>query len=291
MGKKKRYIHRVKKFGTKMFNFLDKVDGTQDSSLEDPEIDNIIERVTVADRGNRTISITSRAIGANFAEQPEVMAYQVDAEVIDPDIACVDGGVGAGVDRYTFPSAAPAVDGNDALLLLAAGSHTVTAEIKGGAEDAPLVTKTFNISEAKKDLSTVTAAESADAGIIQVSVGAVDLAAAATAGVAGEAAGRLPGEESFTLGATGAANDLLVTLVDKDKNDVAVVGVAGCSTAGDNSFVRSTIAENNSFRFQANGDALSADSSPYVLTITPRSPGGTAHAPSAITISVTIAPA
>ncbi len=288
MGKKRRYIHRVKKFGTKMFKFLDKVDGTADSILSASEIDNIIERVTVADRGNRTISITSRAIGANFAANPEVMAYQVDDEVKDADIACVDGGASAGVDRYTFPSAHPAVDGNDALLLLAAGSHTVTAEITGGAEDAPLVTKTFNISEAKKDLSAVTAEESADAGIIQVTVGAVDLGAAGAAGVPGEAAGRLPGEESFTLGATGVANDLLVTLVDKDENDVAVASVAGCSSAGDNSFVRSTIAQNSNFKFEASGDALSADSSPYVLTITPRSPSGTAHTPSAITLTVSI---
>ena len=42
MGKKKRYIHRVKKFGKKMFNFLDKVDGTDDEILSDSRIDNII---------------------------------------------------------------------------------------------------------------------------------------------------------------------------------------------------------------------------------------------------------
>ena len=267
-----------------MFKFLDKVDGTKNDILAHSEIDNIIQRLTAVDRGNGTISITSRAIGADFTN--EHMSYQVDDKKIDEDI---DADVtGKGVNKFRFLSAVPAVDGDDGLIILAAGEHTVTAQIKDGVESAPLVSEKFQVAAVRKDLSAVTAEESDDAGIIQVTVGAVDLAAAGAEGVPGEAAGRLPGEESFTLGATGAANDLLVTLVDKDENDVAVSGVAGCSTAGDNSFVRSTIAENNSFRFQASGDALSADSSPYVLTITPRSPSGTAHTASAITLTVSI---
>lgn len=293
MGKKRRYIHKVKKFGRKMFDFLDKVDGTDDDILSDSRIDNVIDRVTVKDRGNRTISITSRAIGADFKTTNEVMAYQVDTEVIDADIACVDGGASAGADRYTFPSANPAVDGNDAVLLLAAGSHTVTAEITGGTEDAPLVTKAFNISEARKDLSAVTAAEDATPGDIQVDVAAeIDLAAAATAGAAGEAAGRLPGEENFELGDVASnKNSLIVSLVDKDNAAVAIAAVDGCTDVGDGT-VQSTVAAGGVFHFQAaanGGEALPGAGSPYVMTVTPVAQDGTAHAPSAITISVPIA--
>lgn len=293
MGKKRRYIHKVKKFGRKMFDFLDKVDGTDDDILSDSRIDNVIDRVTVKDRGNRTISITSRAIGADFKTTNEVMAYQVDTEEIDADIACVDGGASAGADRYTFPSANPAVDGNGDVLLLAAGSHTVTAEITGGTEDAPLVTKAFNISEARKDLSAVTAAEdTVTLGDIQVDVAVgIDLAPAATAGAAGEAAGRLPGEENFELGNVASSkNSLIVSLVDKDGAAVAIAAVNGCTTVGDN--VQSTAAAGGNFQFQAaanGGEALPGAGSPYVMTVTPVAQDGTAHAPSAITISVPIA--
>lgn len=286
MGKKRRYIHKVKKFGRKMFEFLDKVDGTDDDILSDSRIDNVIDRVTVKDRGNRTISITSRAIGANFSA--EEMHYQVNSLTEDTDIACVDGGASAGADRYTFPSANPAVDGVGGLILLTEGAHTVTAELTGGTENAPLVTKTFKVAEARKDLSAVTAAD-AGSGIIQVNVAAgIDLAAAAQDGAAGEAAGRLPGEESFTLGTGVAENDLLVSLVDKDNAAVALAAVANCSVSGDN--VVSTANAGGNFQFRkVGGIALPASGSPYVLTVTPRDVGGTAHAPSAITISVPIA--
>lgn len=288
MGKKKRYIHRVKKFGRKMFNFLDKVDGTDDDILADTNIDNIIDRVTVTDRGNGTIFITSRAIGADFATATATMSYQVEGQVIDADIACVDGNDGAGLDRFTFPSAIPAVDGNGTRIDLAEGELTVTAEITGGSQLAPLVTKKFSVSAVKKDLSAVTAADDGS-GVIKVSVAAgIDLGTAGATGAAGEAAGRLPGEESFSLGSGGTKNDLLVSLVDKDGAAVAIAAVSGCSTLGNN--VRSTAAAGGFFKFNKAGNlALPASGSPYVLTITPRDQGGTAHTPSAITISQTVA--
>ncbi len=285
MGKKRRYIHKVKKFGRKMFDFLDKLDGNAANQvLEDARLDNIIDRVTVADRGNGTIYITSRALGADFSS--EEMHYQVNELTEDTDIAC--DATGTGPDKFTFPSAIPAVDGAAGLILLAAGRHTVTAELTGGTENAPLVSKSFHVAEAKKDLSAVTAADDGS-GVIQVNVAAgIDLAAAATAGAAGEAAGRLPGEESFSLGSGGDKNDLLVSLVDKDGDAVAIAAVAGCSTSGDN--VVSTAAAGGDFKFNgAGGLALPASGSPYVLTITPRDVGGTAHTPSAITISQPVA--
>lgn len=268
-----------------MFKFLDKVDGTKNDILAHSEIDNIIERLTAVDRGNGTISITSRAIGADFTG--EKMSYQVDDKKKDEDIDL--DATGKGVNKFRFPSAVPAVDGDDGLIILAAGEHTVTAQIKDGDESAPLVSEKFQVAAVRKDLSAVTAAESDDDGIIEVTVGAgIDLPEAQTKGKRGEAAGRLAGEEKFTLGSGADKNDLVVTLVDKDENDVAIASVAGCSSANDNSFVRSTIAAGGSFKFQSNGDALSSDSSPYVLTITPRNVGGTAHTASAITLTVSI---
>ena len=57
MGKKKRYINRAAKFGKKMFNFLDKLDGAQDSNLTDSRIDTSISKISITDRGNRTYAI------------------------------------------------------------------------------------------------------------------------------------------------------------------------------------------------------------------------------------------
>ena len=91
------------------------------------------------------------------------------------------------------------------------------------------------------------------------------------------------------MGAGGTKNDLLVTLVDKDGAAVEIAAVAGCSTTAGNGSVTSTVAKNANFRFQGKDGALPAAGSPYVLTITPRSVGGTAHAPSAITVSQTVA--
>lgn len=286
MGKKKRYIHRVKKFGKKMFNFLDKVDGTDNEILSDSRIDNIIDRVTVADRGNGTIFINSRAIGANFTG--EQMHYQVNSLTEDTDIAVVT--TGTGLDKFTFPSAVPAVDGDGTRIDLAAGvTHTVTAELKGGTENAPLISEKFTVAAVKKDLSAVTAADATN-GVIQVNVATgIDLAAAPTAGAAGEAAGRLPGEESFTMGSGAGKNDLLVSLVDKDGAAVEIAAVSGCSTTAGNGSVTSTVAKNANFKFQGKDGGLPNSGSPYVLTITPRNVGGTAHAPSAITVSQTVA--
>ena len=90
------------------------------------------------------------------------------------------------------------------------------------------------------------------------------------------------------MGTGGTKNDLLVTLVDKDGAAVEIAAVSGCSTTADDN-VRSTIAKDANFRFTGKAGALPAAGSPYVLTITPRSVGGTAHAPSAITVSQTVA--
>jgi hypothetical protein len=284
MGKKRRYIQRVNKFGRKMFNFLDKLDGTDDEILAHPEIDNLIDRVTVTDRGNGTIFINSRAIGADFTD--EKMHYKVNSLAEDTDIDCVT--TGTGPDKFTFPSAVPAVDGAGTRIDLTEGGHTVTAELKGGTQNAPLISAKFHVAAVKKDLSAVTA-EDDGSGVIKVNVAAgIDLPAAADAGAAGEAAGRLAGEEAFTLGSGGDKNDLLVSLVDKDGNTVEVAAVSGCSSVGDTA-VRSTIAKGSSFKFRGKEGALPNAGSPYVLTITPRNVGGTAHAPSAITISQTVA--
>ena len=54
MGKKRRYIHRAKKFATKAFHFLDGIDGTEDGIITDSAgyIEDIIESITLTkDRG------------------------------------------------------------------------------------------------------------------------------------------------------------------------------------------------------------------------------------------------
>ena len=292
MGKKRRYIHKVKKFGRKMFDFLDKLDGNAANDvLEDARIDNVIDRVTVVDRGNRTIFINSRALGADFSA--EEMHYQVNELTEDEDIAC--DATGTGPDKFTFPSAIPAVDGVDGLILLAAGQHTVTAELKGGTENAPLISDNFHVAEAKLDLSKVVVApgEGGDAGKIKISTSEdIDVAAAPAAGAAGEAAGRLPGEEAFTLGSAVDKNDLDITIVT-GSTEMTPVAATGYSVAGNVATSTGATADiQTGFHIEKDDGTGSAEAFPpgtYTVTITPNLKNGTAHTPSAITKTVTIA--
>ena len=129
MGKKKRYIQRVKKFGTKMFKFLDKVDGTKDDILSDSRIDNIIESITLAkDRGNQTVAFDSRLLGANFTgKHVRYLVTEAGGTTHNVDVSVAH--TGTGKNKFTAPAAASqaAAQDENGVLILPAGTHTVVA--------------------------------------------------------------------------------------------------------------------------------------------------------------------
>lgn len=185
MGKKKRAIQRVKKFGTKMFKFLDKVDGTTDSILSDSRIDDIVESITLTnDRGNQTVALDCRLLGADFEDKH--VRYIITEEggsthTVDAAVVTAVGSVGKG--KFTAPAAAAGAAAEDAtgVVILPAGTHSVVARAyddDGGIdENAPLTVATesvsFKIKRSEISIAdagglTPFATESAVAGNIEV---------------------------------------------------------------------------------------------------------------------------
>lgn len=58
MGKKRRIIHRSTKFMTKYFQFLDNIDGANDSSLDSKFLNTRFKSLEVTDNGNQTFKFT-----------------------------------------------------------------------------------------------------------------------------------------------------------------------------------------------------------------------------------------
>lgn len=304
MGKKRRYIQRANKFAKKAFNFLDKVDGTRDSQLLSDKLDTIISEITLVDRGNRTFSIQVEGMGPGSADadaglESDKVVYTIDGAAVNANgkltFAAAAGAAANDRDNLKTNKPAPARAGSGASdVIIATGSHIIEAIIQneaGNANVSKAVSKVLNIAEPIKVLTAVTADEDAvNAGNIQVDVGAgIDVAAAASLGNAGEASGRLPGEEDFELGNPAASkNSLIVSLADSTGAAVAIAAVNGCDTVG--ATVKSNIAKASNFEFQAAAEGGSAlASGNYTLTVTPVAQDGTAHTPSAITLSVSIA--
>ena len=153
MGKKRRYIHKVKKFGRKMFDFLDKLDGTQDSKLLSSKIDTIVSKITVADRGNQTMSLQFEGMGPGVSPQAEGLekdrvVYKVDGVTVNANgiqtFAAASGGAKGNKSRYKTTAAAPARSGAGASdVLLSDGQHTIEAHIIGEAAVAASATIEF----------------------------------------------------------------------------------------------------------------------------------------------------
>ncbi len=141
MGKKRRYIHRAKKFTTKAFNFLDKIDGSKDGVITDTagHIDDIIEKITVAkDRGNQTVALDCRLTGRDWTGK--FVQYTIKdhsgAQIGTAAAAVVAGS--PGLDKFTAPAGELTItgeagkqgaeDGNGDNISLDPGIHTVTAQ-------------------------------------------------------------------------------------------------------------------------------------------------------------------
>ena len=320
MGKKKRYIMRAAKFGKKMFNFLDKLDGTQDSNLTDSRIDTSISKISITDRGNRTyaIQVEGRGPGDTNAKanlEQDTVKLTVDGTAVHAAnfLVFAEPPAGSAGDRDRFKTTmvapAPADGAETAAVKLSAAEHTIIAQIMKENKTDVLSkekTKKFVLAEPKVDLSMFSAEEDAvDAGKIRVKWAGTnpDVAAANTAGVAGEASGRLPGEEDFTLGNSDGStkNDLAIVVKDKDGAAVAIADPGGAE-GGDYDVVGGTggTVIHTLLPASAIGNDLETGiliqgagalaNGPYSVTITPRDKAAAEHTPSAVTITgITIA--
>ena len=147
MGKKRRYINRAAKFGKKMFNFLDKVDGTQDSKLLSTKLDTAISKITLVDRGNQTFSIQCEGYGPGDSTtaglEGDKVKYTVDGTAVHSNgtltFAAAAGASANDRDNYVTNTPAPARAGSGASdVILTEGVHTIVATIYNEAGNTAL---------------------------------------------------------------------------------------------------------------------------------------------------------
>ena len=323
MGKKKRYIHRASKFGKKAFNFLDKLDGLQDSQLLSDKLDTFITKITLIDRGNQTYAIQVEASGPGEDPLQDALHNDTVKYIIDGVDAHADnwltfadqaGGGANNRDEYLTNFLAPAAaDGTQNLstgntpagVVLTPGQHEIVAQIFKENKSAALSgTKQFSskvdIARAKVDISAITAAKGAGLGvngaetteIAFAASSAIKLGNANQNGAAGEAAGRAPGERTFDLGTGASKNDLKITMVSADGQDVTFTaddhGTGYALAAGGKTVLTTTTTDLNAtvLRLEYDGDLSAAEKNPHVMTVTPRKKDETELTADAITISV-----
>lgn len=153
MGKKRRYIQRAKKFAKKAFNFLDKLDGTQDSILLSSKVDTIISKIIVADRENQTMSLQFEGMGPGSSTggvglEKDRVIYKIDGNAVNANgihtFGAPSGGSKGNRSRFKTTEAAPARAGSGASdVLLTVGTHKITADLVGEAAAAASVEITF----------------------------------------------------------------------------------------------------------------------------------------------------
>lgn len=325
MGKKKRYIHRASKFGKKAFNFLDKLDGAQDSQLLSDKLDTFITKITLVDRGNQTYAIQVEASGPGEDPLDDALHNDHVKYIIDGVAAHADnwldfadeaGGGANNRDEYLTNFLAPAAaDGTQSLdtgnvpagVVLSPGQHKIVAQIFKEDKSAALpgtkqLSELVDIAPAKVDISAITAAKGNGTGVGQngaladeiafAASAAIELGAANTDGAAGEAAGRAAGESTFSLGTGAGANDLKITMVTADGQDVTFTaddhGTGYALADGGKTVLTTTTTDLNAtvLRLEYDGDLSAAEKNPCVMTVVPRKKDGTVLTADAVTISV-----
>tara|TARA_B100000427_G_scaffold326523_1_gene335366 strand:- start:1573 stop:2499 length:927 start_codon:yes stop_codon:yes gene_type:complete len=131
MGKKKRAIHRSKKFSSKYFQFLDNLDGTNDDSLQFSQIESEVKKVLVTDNGNQTISAQIMAIGPGDATGTagltgDKVKYKINGTLANATLS-VAAGARTREDKFRFDTADPAIIDGGTGIVLDAGNHTLEA--------------------------------------------------------------------------------------------------------------------------------------------------------------------
>ena len=163
MGKKRRYIQRLNKFGKKAFNFLDKLDGTQDSQLSSTKLETIISKITVSDRENQTISLQFEGMGPGASTgaaglEKDRVIYKIDGSAVNANgihtFGAPSGGSKGNRSRFQTTAAAPARAGSGASdVLLTVGTHKITADLVG--EAAAAASATIEFTGAVTDSTTI----------------------------------------------------------------------------------------------------------------------------------------
>lgn len=154
MGKKRRYLHRSRKFAKKAFKFLDKADGSAaDGAIEayDPFVDTIV----VTDNEDQTITITGRVLGnvegldADPNERKVQFSRDGGATFDAGTIITDDSGVDPDRFLYTVSNI-----GRHPQAAFAAGSNSIIVRVVGVTDTQRDKEASFSVRENKITVDT-----------------------------------------------------------------------------------------------------------------------------------------
>ena len=212
MGKKRRIIHRARKFAKKYLKILDGFDGSADDS-EIEVYTAFIDTISATDLENQTVQLTGRVLGKASDVTDSAIEYSLDGganfTATANDTISRDAGDG-GVDEFTYNSGT----GADAIGIGAAlpvGTNTVIVRPKGVDDVQRQKELTFTIRENK--IAIVTGAFTNDGN------GNIAVDASAVIGAGKKVAGS-------NTAAAFATNGYQVTAKDASGNTLAVTARA-----------------------------------------------------------------
>lgn len=154
MGKKRRFIHRARKFAKKYFKVLDGFDGNADDS-EIEEYAAFIDTIVATDLNNQTVQLTGRVLGNVSAVADDGIEYSLDGgeNFIAVDSAITDNNSGD-IDEFTYNSGTggSAIGIGAFAAALPIGKNTVIVRPKGITDPQRDKELSFDIRENKINL-------------------------------------------------------------------------------------------------------------------------------------------
>ena len=257
MGKKRRIIHRARKFAKKYLKILDGFDGNADDS-EIEAYTAFIDTISATDLENQTVQLTGRVLGNASAVANDGIEYSLNGAGFAAINSAITDNNSSDVDEFTYNSGvgASAIGIGAALPV---GTNTVVVRPKSVTDVQRQKELTFTIRENK--IAIVTGAFTDDTS------GNIAVDASAVIGAGKKVAGS-------NTAAAFATNGYQVTAKDASGNTLAVTARANVNkNAG------------------TDGDILNADvadGTVVTLTITPKDEDNNLLTASAVEHTITV---
>tara|TARA_B100000085_G_scaffold93613_1_gene84770 strand:+ start:302 stop:1165 length:864 start_codon:yes stop_codon:yes gene_type:complete len=170
MGKKRRILTNIKKFGKKHFEFLDQADGTDDGRIQLENSPTVIHSLNLANNDDQTIRLSATIFGSSSAPRAR-LRYRIDGGSYVNETEPARMGLittGTGFEGEQFTSSLPALqivdNGSTGKFphVLSAGAHTVTAQLyNSGAAGTTIaeLSETITVRASNTNLSLAGAAQ------------------------------------------------------------------------------------------------------------------------------------
>lgn len=151
MGKKRRIFTNPKKFGSKYFEFLDNLDGTDDNVISSTRVTPTIRTLGLADNGDRTIKVAAQMFGSGSAinDMQILITKTGSVALASPVVSSERPSPNASSRGYLYTSSAPAVlDNSGNIFVLPAGTAQVKCTVYDNSNPGTLNTSTIILEEA-----------------------------------------------------------------------------------------------------------------------------------------------